>query len=122
MFVGLCLQVIVDNPLASGRKTRQVAAAAARRETDSAAIAQRSPRQSVRCSALRAATLRLSRRKEGWRELGAKDSAGKSTSCGQPAPPGKVWLGIVSLPYSSIVTDTSSISAPIASSFFFEGP
>ncbi|MEJ1286516.1 hypothetical protein NN561_017524 [Cricetulus griseus] len=79
-------------PLASGRKTRQVAAAAARRETDPAAIAQRSPRQSVRCPELRAATSRLSRRKEGWRELGAKDSTGKSTSYGQPAPPGKVWL------------------------------
>ncbi|KAL1766242.1 hypothetical protein HispidOSU_007240, partial [Sigmodon hispidus] len=62
-------------PLASGKKTRQVAAAAARRETDSAAIAQRSPRQSVRCSALRAATSRLSRRKKGWRELGTKDGA-----------------------------------------------
>lgn len=90
MIIGLCLQVLVENPLASRRKTRQVAAAAARRETDSAAIAQRSPRQLVLCSALRAATSRLSRRKEGWRELGAKDSAGKSTSCGQPAPPGKV--------------------------------
>lgn len=92
VFIGLCLQVLVDNPLASGRKTRQVAAATARQETDSAAIAQQSPWQSVRCSELRAATSspqQMERRMEGaWRERQRRQ-----VDLPPPNPPrAKVWL------------------------------
>ncbi|CAI9180960.1 unnamed protein product [Rangifer tarandus platyrhynchus] len=79
-----------------------VAAAAARRETDSAAIAQRSPRQSVRCAARRNLA---PRRRKGWRELGAIASAGESTSSGPPCAPRIGLASLVPLSYSSIVTD-----------------
>ncbi|XP_054977115.1 uncharacterized protein LOC129399766 [Sorex araneus] len=84
-----------------------VAAAAAGRGSDSAAIGQRSPRQSVRCSALRAASPRLGGGREGWRDGGGSARGAAPASqppAGDRAPPDRFGL-LGSASYPSLVTD-----------------